>query len=292
MGCGEMASLEAPENVLNAQRGFLEAGADAISTNTFGATPAVMAANDLTSNLAELAFEVNFQSAILARKAAEEFSSPSETRWVVGSMGPTLHALSIMGGGETKFLQLKTEYYIQAKALYEGGVDVLHLERCQDCQNVTAALLAIAELQKEKTVRIPILLTAELDCRPSMIDNKKPAELGQILPDLKPLAIGVTGQAKYIIPAIPDLLQSSIPRIAALPDTYGFHSPDHWHETPESLAEHLKQICIDDRVCIVGVGRGARPHFIHAVANVVRAQSSTNPSNTANTGPAPPESPA
>jgi 5-methyltetrahydrofolate--homocysteine methyltransferase len=271
-----MASIESPEKVLDALRNLLKAGADGISTNTFGATPAVMAANGLGKNLSELAFEVNFRSASLARTAAREFSSSTRSRWVLGSIGPTLHALSIMGGGEDKFLQLKSEYYEQARALQEGGVDILHVERCQDRQNVTAALLAIEELQKAKGSWIPTMLTAELDCGSKMIDGTSPTDLSRVRPDLKLLAVGLTGPTDNLIPAIPELLKTSQERLAVLPDTFGFHSPDHWFETPESLAEQIRRICINDRVGIVGVGRGARPHFISSVAKVVNGEGSAH----------------
>ena len=139
------------------------------------------------------------------------------------------------------------------------------MERCQDAQNVKAALLAIQRLQAEISAWIPVMLTAELAGRPVMLDNTAPSELLNLVPSLKLLALGITGPAATLVTALPELLRSSGGWIVALPDSFGFQTPG-WFETPESLREQMKLLCTDERIRIVGVGLGARADFIQAVA--------------------------
>ncbi len=122
IGCGELLTLEQPQVIADALRALLEAGADGVSTNTSGATSAVMMENGITQEKAAgLAWEANFHSAHLARRVAQEYSTPAQPRWVIGSMGPTLHCLTLMGGGQAKWQQIRNDYYQQARALWEGG---------------------------------------------------------------------------------------------------------------------------------------------------------------------------
>jgi 5-methyltetrahydrofolate--homocysteine methyltransferase len=155
-GCGEMLSLERPDIIRVGHRALLEAGADAISTNTFGATASAMK----EYNAHELVSKVNFESARLARVVRDEFASTGGQKWVIGSIGPTFNALSVAPGVQS-LKGLEQEYHEQAKALREGGADLLHIERCQDLLNLRAAVLAIKRLESESKEHIPLMVTLE-----------------------------------------------------------------------------------------------------------------------------------
>ena len=114
---------------------IIEAGADIVSTNSFQASPIVLA----EFGLADRAQELNVLAAQLARQAADEFSTAAKPRFVAGSMGPTTKSITLRG--DVSFEQLRDSYYIQARALVEGGVDLLLIETCFDTRNVKAALL-------------------------------------------------------------------------------------------------------------------------------------------------------
>ena len=109
-------SLRAPEKIMQEHRAMLDAGADGISTNTFGGTAAVMTHYDS----AGLVRDVNLESARLARQAADEFSTSNNSRWVPGSIGPTLHLISIMGGGEDRVRGLREDYLVSGASPVGG----------------------------------------------------------------------------------------------------------------------------------------------------------------------------
>ena len=120
-GCNEMLNVTRPDLIRSIHEAYLEAGADIIETNTFGATRIVLS----EYGIAERARELNLAAARLAVEAAERYSSDVQPRYVAGSMGPTTRTLSVTGG--VTFEQLVDAYYEQALALIEGGVDALLL---------------------------------------------------------------------------------------------------------------------------------------------------------------------
>jgi len=125
-GCNEYLTLTAPEEISKIHDAYLKAGADLIETNTFGATSLVLDEYDL----GHLALEINIESAKLARKAVDQYSTPEWPRFVAGSMGPTTKTLSVTGG--TTFEELIKNYEEQARGLILGGSDLLLLETSQD----------------------------------------------------------------------------------------------------------------------------------------------------------------
>ena len=121
-GCNEMLVLTRPELIQRIHEEYLEAGADLIETNTFGATSVVLAEYDIQDR----AREINLEAARIAKAAVDRFSTPESPRYVVGAMGPTTKTLSVTGG--VTFQELIDSYLEQALALIEGGVDALLLE--------------------------------------------------------------------------------------------------------------------------------------------------------------------
>src|SRR5262249_31270292 len=142
-GCNEVLVRTRPDVVLDIHRKYFRAGADIVETDTFGGTPLVLGEYGLSAE----AHELNKKAAELARQAAEEFAKPGRPKFVAGSMGPTTKAITVTGG--VTFEGLRENYYVQAKGLVEGGVDLLLVETCQDTRNIKAALLAIDKLSQE-----------------------------------------------------------------------------------------------------------------------------------------------
>src|SRR5713101_7847989 len=136
-GCNENLVKTRPDVVLDIHREYFHAGADIVETNSFGGTRVVLA----EYHLQDQAYDLNYTAAKLARQAADECSTSTKPRWVLGSMGPTTKAITVTGG--ITFRQLEEGYYDQARALVDGGADILVLETCQDTRNVKAGLLAI-----------------------------------------------------------------------------------------------------------------------------------------------------
>ena len=137
-GCNEVLNLTRPDVVEAIHRGYLEAGADIIETNTFGSTALVLAEYP---PLNEKAYEITRRGAEIARRMADQYSTPEKPRFVAGAMGPTTKAISVTGG--VTFEELVETYEEQARGLIDGGVDYLLIETAQDTRNVKAALIGI-----------------------------------------------------------------------------------------------------------------------------------------------------
>src|SRR5205814_1451402 len=144
-------------------RGYLEAGADILETNTFGGTPLVLA----EYGLQEKAVEINRAAALLARAEADAFWTEDRPRFVAGSMGPTTRAITVTGG--VTFEELIENYYEQAKGLLAGGADILLLETCQDTRNVKAGLLAVDRLGREVGYVIPTMVSGTIEPMGTML---------------------------------------------------------------------------------------------------------------------------
>ncbi|MCB1215734.1 MAG: homocysteine S-methyltransferase family protein, partial [Deltaproteobacteria bacterium] len=162
-GCNENLVLTRPNLIKEIHEAYLEAGADIVETNTFGATPLVLDEYGLGSKT----HQINLAAAHLARAAADKFSTPEKPRWVAGSMGPTTKAISVTGG--VTFDELYQNFYAQASSLLEGGVDYFLIETCQDTRNIKAAILAIQDLLKEKHTQIPIAVSITIEAMGTML---------------------------------------------------------------------------------------------------------------------------
>src|SRR5437867_2631362 len=142
-GCNENLVRTRPDVVLDIHRRYFEAGSDIVETNSFGGAPIVLAEYGLAAD----AHLLNKRAAELARQAADEFTTPGKPRFVAGSMGPTTKAITVTGG--VTFGELREAYYVRAKGLVEGGIDLLLVETCQDTRDIKAAILGIHQLSKE-----------------------------------------------------------------------------------------------------------------------------------------------
>ena len=146
-GCNENLVFTRPDVVQDVHRAYYEAGSDIVETNSFGATPLVLAEYGLGAK----AYEANVAAAKLARSAADKLALPGKPLFVAGSMGPTTKAITVTGG--VTFPELVENYTVQARGLIDGGADILLLETCQDTRNIKAGLLAIDRLGQRTQLR-------------------------------------------------------------------------------------------------------------------------------------------
>ncbi len=156
-GCNEYLVLTRPEVILDIHREYLQAGADIIETDTFGATSVVLA----EYGLQHLAREINMAAVTLAKAACSEYSTSDHPRYVAGSIGPTTKTLSVTGG--ISFDELQDAYFEQAKALVEAGADLLLVETAQDMLNVKAATTAIQAAFAALHTRIPVMVSGTIE---------------------------------------------------------------------------------------------------------------------------------
>ena len=265
-GCNEMLNLTRPDVIRGIHEAYLEAGADIIETNTFGATSVVLA----EYGIADRAREINLAAARLAREACDRFSTPDKPRYVAGSMGPTTKTLSVTGG--VTFDELAEAYREQAEALLEGGVDALLVETCQDTLNVKAAGVGIRRAFEALGREVPVMISGTIEPTGTTLAGQNIEAFYISLKHLKPISIGLncaTGPELMrdhirTLAGMADIAVSCYPN-AGLPDENG-----RYHETPESLARKLRGFAEQGWVNVVGGCCGTTPAHIRAIAEALR----------------------
>ncbi|MGD8937123.1 MAG: homocysteine S-methyltransferase family protein, partial [Thiogranum sp.] len=144
-GNNDLLSLSQPQIIRDIHKAYLEAGADIIETNTFNSTAISLA--DYQQE--EMVYELNYESAKLARSAADEFSTDDKPRFVAGVLGPTNRTASLSpdvnnpGFRNVTFDELRDTYYEATRALIEGGADIILIETIFDTLNAKAAAFAV-----------------------------------------------------------------------------------------------------------------------------------------------------
>ncbi|MGG3791116.1 methionine synthase [Geobacillus thermodenitrificans] len=265
-GCNEYLTLTAPHVIRHIHEAYLEAGADIIETNTFGATRIVLD----EYGLGHLALELNIEAAKLAKQAAELFSTPDWPRFVAGSMGPTTKTLSVTGGAT--FDELVTAYEEQARGLLLGGVDLLLLETCQDTLNVKAGFIGISKAFEAVGRRVPLMISGTIEPMGTTLAGQAIDSFFISIRHMNPIAVGLncaTGPEFMTdhlrtLATLADTAVSCYPN-AGLPDEEG-----HYHETPDMLAEKIRRFAEKGWINIVGGCCGTTPDHIRAIAEAVR----------------------
>ncbi|WP_159021752.1 homocysteine S-methyltransferase family protein [Formosa sp. L2A11] len=165
-GNNDLLSLTQPQAIADTHRKYFEAGADIVETNTFSGTTIAMA----DYNMQDLVYELNFESAKIAKQVAEEVTkqNPDKPRFVAGSIGPTNRTASLSPDVNrpeyraVTFEDLRKAYKQQTEALLDGGVDMLLVETIFDTLNAKAALFAIDQVQEERGIKVPIMVSGTI----------------------------------------------------------------------------------------------------------------------------------
>ncbi len=267
-GCNEYLVVTNPQAVETVHRGFLQAGADVIETDTFGGTSIVLGEYDLAAR----AYELNKTAAELAKKVANEFSTPEKPRFVAGSMGPGTKLPTL---GHIEFDTLKNSYIEQVNGLIDGGVDLLLVETCQDVLQIKAALNAIEEVFSEKKERLPIMVSVTMETMGTMLVG---TEIAAALAILEPFNIDILGlncatgpeqmkeHIKYLSENSPFIV-SCIPN-AGLPENVGGQA--HYRLTPMELKMALMHFIEDLGVQVIGGCCGTRYDHIQKLAELTK----------------------
>ncbi|XZN94284.1 MAG: methionine synthase [Microcoleus sp.] len=265
-GCNEYLVHTKPEAVANVHRGFLEAGADVIETDTFGAASIVLAEYDL----ADKAYYLNKTAAELAKGIAAEFSTPEKPRFVAGSIGPGTKLPTL---GHIDFDTLTAAFTEQAEGLYDGGVDLFIVETCQDVLQIKSALNAIEEVFKKKGDRIPLMVSVTMEATGTMLVG---SDISAALAILQPYPIDILGlncatgpdrmaeHIKYLSEHSPFVV-SCVPN-AGLPENIGGHA--HYKLTPIELKMALMRFVEDLGVQVIGGCCGTRYDHIRELSEI------------------------
>jgi 5-methyltetrahydrofolate--homocysteine methyltransferase len=186
-GCNEILNVTRPDIVRSVHDGYLAAGVDCISTNTFGANLGNLGEYGIADRIGELAEA----GARIARQAADKWSSPDRPRWVLGSIGPGTKLPTL---GHVSFAELRDSYEVNAAGLLRGGADALIVETCQDLLQAKAAIIgsrrAIAAATAQTGADIMLIAQVTIETTGAMLLG---SEIGAALTSLDPLGIDVIG---------------------------------------------------------------------------------------------------
>jgi 5-methyltetrahydrofolate--homocysteine methyltransferase len=261
--CSEAVNLTRPDVVAEIHRGFLEAGCDAVETNTFGANEIVLG----EFGMAQRTREINRIAAGIARRAAAAFETPERPRYVVGSIGPGTRLPSL---GHATFAVLEKSYGEQALGLLEGDVDAVLIETCQDILQTKAALCGVLGAFERLGRRVPVLVQLTIETTGTMLVG---TELAAALTALEPYPIDVIGlncatgpqemseHVAFLCRHAPTLV--SCQPNAGLPQMVD--GQPHYPLKPADLAHWLERFVREDGVRIVGGCCGTTPEHLRAV---------------------------
>ena len=273
-GNNELLSLTQPQIIKEIHEDYLDAGADIIETNTFGANS--IAQDDYY--MPHLIHEMNFESARLAKEAAKKFSTPEKPRFVAGAIGPTPKTASISpdvndpGARNVDFDQLVTSYKEQTKSLIEGGVDIILVETVFDTLNCKAALFAIDQVFEENSKKLPLMISGTVtDASGRILSGQTVSAFWNSIRHAKPLTIGLNCAlgAALMRPYAEELSRIADTNICIYPNA-GLPNPmsdTGFDEKPHDTSELLKEFADSGFVNIAGGCCGTTPDHIKAIAN-------------------------
>ncbi len=276
-GNNDLLVLTQPQIIAAIHRQYLDAGADILETNTFNANEVSQSDYGLESHV----YEMNLEGAKLARGVADEVTAawPTRPRIVAGSMGPTNRTLSISPDVNNPafrnitFDAMKAAYVDQVRGLIDGGVDVLLLETVIDALNTKAAIVAIQEVQEEKGVTLPLMISFTItDKSGRTLAGQTVDAFYLAMEHARPWSIGINCAlgAKDMRPYLAELARiadcwvSSYPN-AGLPNAFG-----QYDEVPAETAALLKDFADSGFVNILGGCCGTTPDHIRAIAEAVK----------------------
>jgi 5-methyltetrahydrofolate--homocysteine methyltransferase len=301
---GDLFSLTKPEMIGDIHRRFLEAGADIIETNTFGATsitqseffvddprerggrkdPAFYQKVIDDPFLGSLASDINEQSARQCREWADRVSNAtSRQRFVAGAVGPLTVSLSNSPDADdpgfrvVTFDQVKTAYAQQVRGLIAGGVDLLLVETIFDSLNAKAALVAIREVFDEDGKQLPVMISAAVGRGgETMISAQTTEAFWNAVHHVKPLSVGLNCSLgpDLMYPFLEELSEKADVAISCYPNA-GLPNPlsrTGFDLGPQDMARYLGDFARAGLINIAGGCCGNTPEHIAAIAKALEGQ--------------------
>lgn len=274
-GNNDLLSVTRPDVIKEIHAAYFEAGADIVETNTFGSTWVAQADYELE----EWVYRINFESAKIAKEVAAKFTSenPDKPRFVAGSMGPTNRLASMSpnvndpGYRAITFDQLLQAFGEQARALLDGGADLLLIETITDTLNSKAALMAIDQIAEERGIRIPIMVSGTITDASGRILSGQNTEAFLISVshlDLMSIGLNCALGARELKPYLHTLSSKSDFNVSAHPNAGLPNEFGEYDETPEDMVSQIKEFLDDGLINIIGGCCGTTPDHIKAIADL------------------------
>ena len=274
-GCNELLNATAPDIIKRIHIRYAMAGADLIKTNTFGAMSWVLD----EYGLGDRAYELSKEGAKLVKEVCEEYSTTTQPRFVLGSIGPGTKLPSL---GHIDYVQMYEGYLETAKGLIDGGCDIFLLETCQDPLQIKAALHACQEANRQKETDLPIMVSATIELSGSMLIGTDASTIATIMEPFDLLSLGFncgTGpdQVKKHLKTLSQRshFYLSIHANAGLPQNRGGFT--YYPMTPDEFAKKQLEFSEFDGVSFLGGCCGTTPQHIQALKKALEGLSPKAP---------------
>jgi 5-methyltetrahydrofolate--homocysteine methyltransferase len=275
-GNSDLLSLTQPEIIRDIHVAYLEAGADIVETNTFGANAISQADYEMES----LAYEMNVASVKLAKEAVAQVvaKDPSRQCFVAGAMGPTTRTLSLSpdvsdpGARSMTFDQAKDAYKEQARGLLDGGADVLLLETITDTLNCKAGIFAIEELFEERGERVPLMISVTVVDKSGRTLSGQTVEAFWIaIAHARPLSVGINCSlgADEMRPFLEEISNAAETYVTCYPNAGLPNAMGGYDQGPADMAEKIGAFARDGLVNAVGGCCGSTPDHVRAIGEAV-----------------------
>lgn len=275
VGCNEILNITAPDIISNIHRKYIEAGADIIKTNTFGALPWVLDEYDI----GEKVYEIAKSGAEIVSKLCKEYSTKEKPRFVAGSLGPGTKLPSL---GQIDYDTMYSGYKLAALGLIDGGVDVFLLETFQDPLQIKAAIHGLEDASKEKGVNIPIMVSATIETSGTMLIGTDARTLATIMEPFNILTLGFNcGTGPDLVEKHLRILSDvwpgyiSIHANAGLPENRGGYT--YYPMDAKEFADRESKFTDIPGVAIVGGCCGTTPAHIKALYEKVKNKKPLKP---------------
>ena len=274
-GNNDLLSITQPKIVEDIHNLYLEAGANIIETNTFNSNAPSMA----DYGMQDFVYELNFSAAQIARKAVDDFKARNEREvFVAGVLGPTNRTCSLSPDVEDPsfrnihFDELVETFKEATSALLDGGADLVMIETIFDTLNAKAALFAVDLVAEERKIDIPIMISGTItDASGRTLSGQTTEAFWHSIRHAKPISVGLNcalGAAELRpflqkLSQIADCYVSAHPN-AGLPNQFG-----EYDQTPEEMAEIIKEFCEEGLLNIVGGCCGTNSEHIKLLKEIV-----------------------
>ncbi|CAC9584477.1 5-methyltetrahydrofolate--homocysteine methyltransferase (EC 2.1.1.13) [uncultured Gammaproteobacteria bacterium] len=273
-GNNDLLSLTQPKIIQDIHRSYLEVGADIIETNTFNASRTSMADYEMQ----DLAYEINVESAKLAKQACNEFSTDDKPRFVAGVIGPTSRTCSLSpdvndpGFRNVSFDELVGVYSQSTRGLIEGGADIILIETIFDTLNAKAAIFAVQQVFEDDDVELPIMISGTItDASGRTLSGQMTEAFYNSLRHANPISIGLNCALgpdllrQYVaeMSRVADCFVSAHPN-AGLPNEFGEYDLD-----ASTMSKQVGEWAESGLINILGGCCGSTPEHIKAIADAI-----------------------
>ena len=273
-GNNDLLCMTQPERIKELHKGYLDAGADIIETNSFNATSIAMADYDMQ----DLAREINVAAARVARQAADEASTPDKPRYVAGVLGPTNRTASISpdvndpGYRNTNFDKLVEAYLEALDGLVEGGIDLILIETIFDTLNAKAAVFAVDQYCYENDLDLPVMLSGTItDASGRTLTGQTTEAFYNSLRHARPISVGLNCALgpMELRPYIEELSRISETYVSAHPNAGLPNEMGEYDLDPATMAKEIRGWAEKGFLNIIGGCCGTTPEHIAAMAEAV-----------------------